>query len=97
MSYLDLPRLHFAGRFLADPSTEDNNPNNFDPRATFSSAPNDPYYVLWNPGGSHVFQFVDATVRSVADAAGTIHANGSADPLIGASVETTDDPYPAKL
>jgi hypothetical protein len=30
LSYLSYPRLHFAGRFQADPSTVNNDPEHFD-------------------------------------------------------------------
>ncbi len=30
MSYLGYPRLHFSGRFQADPSTVNNDPAHFD-------------------------------------------------------------------
>ncbi len=36
MSYLDVPRLHFTGKFQADPSTVNNNDANFDPTARLS-------------------------------------------------------------
>jgi hypothetical protein len=29
MSYLDLPRIHFFGVFIAEPSTINNNPRNY--------------------------------------------------------------------
>jgi hypothetical protein len=88
MSYLDRPRINFAGKFAADPSTIDNDRNNFVVGA--------PLNVLWNPMGTHVFQFLDCTVRSA------VLPNGSSppgDPLVGAPVESPTDvfSYPAKL
>jgi len=46
MSYLDVPRLHFSGTFIAKPSTLNNAPTNFDPANTQP----DPF---WNPNGNH--------------------------------------------
>ena len=57
MSYLSVPRLHFAGQFLTSPSTINNTPDNY----ITSPAPPYPTYppvvraggnvVLWNPMG----------------------------------------------
>ncbi len=44
MSYLGVPRLHFAGTFLARPSTVNNDITNYDP----AQSPLDPG---WNPDG----------------------------------------------
>ena len=45
MSYLIGPRLHFAGTFTADVSTENNYVTHF-------KDPNDPDDPGWNPSGS---------------------------------------------
>src|SRR5262245_26727390 len=99
MSYLDTPRLTFAGRFFADPSTVDNNRNNFNlgvPLNQDPPGPNNNYSVGWNFQGSHVFKFDRCTVRAIDTGSGPATAG---DPLIGGAVESTLDvfKYPAKL
>jgi hypothetical protein len=53
MSYLNVPRFHFAGNFQADPSTVNNNDNNLDPKTTLSNNRSDPGWLYWNPNGTH--------------------------------------------
>jgi hypothetical protein len=92
MSYLDVPRLHFAGRFKADPSTIDNVLDNFNPAVPLTDA-----NVLWNPFGEHVFRISDGAVFGAVDPSGKPRRSASDDPVIGAVVASTDAPYPAKL
>jgi hypothetical protein len=96
MSYLDVPRLNFSGRFAADPSTIDNNRNDFVLGAPLSNDPTSPNWVLWNPMGSHVFELLECTVRSAVLQDGP--ASGG-DPVIGGQLESVLDKYryPAKL
>ncbi|MFI5457372.1 MAG: hypothetical protein ACHRXM_18160, partial [Isosphaerales bacterium] len=84
MSYLDVPRLNFSGGFAADPSTVDNNRDNFVLGAPLSNDPNSPNWVLWNPMGSHVFQFLGCTVRSAVLQDGPAPP---ADAIVGAGLE----------
>ncbi len=88
MSYLSLPRLHFAGIFMTNPSTVNNSACNYNPLVTDP----DP---SWNPDGPAFWQFQDCTVKSV------VYADGSTDPgddpIIGASLAGTDNPSTAKL
>jgi hypothetical protein len=86
MSYLDVPRLHFAGSFVAKPSTLNNTGSNFEPNVT------DPY-VSWNPNGNHYWQFLKCTVQSAVNSDGRVKK----DPVLGAAVLSTDTPSPAKL
>ncbi len=107
MSYLNVPRLHFSGRFQADPSTVNNNDNNWDPTITFTEAsPTDlPGYpdnqqlynnsVYWNPNGTHNWVLLDCTVKGAANDQGAFSAPAT-DPIIGAKVESVS-PYPAKI
>lgn len=90
MSYLDVPRLHFSGIFIANPSTVNNDPANYNPAVTDPSPG-------WNFNGNHYWQFKNCTVRSAVDAAGKLLKATADDPLIGAAVESTDSPTPAKL
>ncbi len=85
MSYLDLPRLHFFGTFLANPSTLDNTPANYNLQP--------PLVPLWNPDGSHAWQFPSCAVQTVVGPSGT----GTGDPLVGTPVASTDSPSTAKL
>jgi hypothetical protein len=76
MSYLDLPRLHFFGSFIAQPSTVNNTPGNYD-----VSVPNpDP---LWNPDGTHFFGLTACKVTGVVLPDGT-----TSDPIVGGAVST---------
>lgn len=98
MSYLDVPRLHFFGQFLANPGTINNILTNFDPDV--------PTRPLWNPNGVARFQLqgknVNGTqlsgvkVRSVMDASGHLITSSAQDPLIGAAV-TSNAQTPAKI
>ena len=60
MSYLQTPRLHFAGKFQADPSTINNDPEHFD-TSKFQSNYNLPgpgaSNGWWNPGGTAAWRF----------------------------------------
>jgi hypothetical protein len=86
MSYLDVPRIHLAGKFFTDPSTVNNDPKHYDPACDRPSP--------WQePNGQHRFQLRDCNVRSVIMADGP----SSDDPLIGATVATTDTPSTAKI
>lgn len=91
MSYLDVPRLHFAGSFTANPSTINNDPNNYsyDPNSNPIGLD-----LAWNPYGDHAWS-VNATVRSFVDSSGTVQTAG--DPLIGASLQSFAAQVPAKL
>jgi hypothetical protein len=88
MSYLDVPRLHFAGGFTADPSTINNTIANYDP-ANLGQL-----NLSWNPYGSHAWT-ISASVRSFVDAGGNVHRQG--DPLLGAACENYAPKVPAKL
>lgn len=95
MSYLNVPRLHFAGRFQADPSTINNNDNNWDPSAQYTNAPPGDltnYSVYWNPTGTHNWKLVDCSIRGAANDRGPV----TADPVIGAKV-LSEGQYPAKI
>lgn len=107
MSYLNVPRIHFSGSFQADPSTVNNNDNNWDPTITFTEESptylpgypdNQQLYdnsVYWNPSGTHNWKLLNCTVSGAADDQGPFNAPG-ADPIIGASVDSVGT-YPAKI
>ncbi|MFD2091496.1 hypothetical protein [Blastococcus deserti] len=94
MSYLGWPRFHFAGTFVADPSTVNNDPVHYD-NDSFDRAKS---WVQggdgwWNPDGRHSFRFENVTVRSA------IGEDGQAvdgDPVVGLRFVTRGI-TPAKL
>jgi hypothetical protein len=90
MSYLDVPRLHFAGKFIAKPSTVNNEPKNFSPKV---KPPVPVSNRNWNPTGNHFWQFLNCKVQSAVTKDGAI----SQDPILQAAVISTDTPVPAKL
>ena len=93
MSYLDVPRLHFSGSFIAKPSTVNNTATNFDPATPSKGG----LVLAWNPYGNHDWQFLNCEVQTAVTADGTVWNAGYPDPIIGAAVSSTDDPVTAKL
>src|SRR5271166_1418 len=89
MSYLNTLRIHFAGQFVAAPSTVNNDVRHFD-NANFK-----PNFQLpgsgttngwWNPQGDHRFEFLcPATAVQYGD--GTVAASGS-DPALMLTVQS---------
>ncbi len=93
MSYLDLPRITFSGKFFADPSTINNDPGNFDPSVVLQDTdPNAPGFESWNPGGSAFFRFLDCRVTGAVGPDGNPLGSGSTDPVLGSAVETPQKP-----
>jgi len=90
MSYLDLPRIHFAGAFQADPSTVNNNLENYRPQNT-SPAPS------WNPSGTARFGLIDCIVRSTDDTSGTRIDSEQPGSIVGARVLSPPAPAMAKI
>ena len=81
-SYLDLPRIHFAGQFTTGPSTINNTSSNYNLANRNPAAPG------WNPDGNAYFKLSDCIVQSVIDD-GT--GDGSTDTLVGQGVASTDN------
>jgi hypothetical protein len=84
MSYLDAPRVHFFGTFFANPSTINNDLDNF--------ALKPPLDVSWNPEGAALFRFLDCRVSSVVSADGTSLAAAAGDPIAQGTVSTALSP-----
>jgi hypothetical protein len=61
MSYLDAPRIHFFGKYFANPSTINDTLSHCD-----LMPPLDP---SWNPNGSAFFDFLDCKVTSAVGVA----------------------------
>ena len=88
MSYLELPRLHFRGRFFSDPSTRNNRKEWYPPDADTSD---DPYRQNWNPGGEHRFELRGCRVGAAWNRAGALLRGEGEDPLLGGEVATPTD------
>jgi hypothetical protein len=88
MSYLDAPRIHFFGKFFADPSTINNTLSNY------SLKP--PLVPGWNPDGSAFFRFLDCKVSSAVGRDGQVLGAGAGDPITQATVATPQSP-PTKV
>jgi hypothetical protein len=96
MSYLDIPRLHFSGRFQADISTVNNDVRYYD-NAKFQ----DKYQTMsgggaWNPEGTGIFRLVDCKITGARTAQGSI-STPAEDPVIGMALENSDDRVFGKL
>jgi hypothetical protein len=91
MSYLDVPRIHFAGKFFSNPSTVDNTPTNYDPANKIKPE--------WNPLGFHHFRLEACKITAaVLDARGALKIAPADDSIIGGSVELSSSlPAPPKL
>jgi hypothetical protein len=96
MSYLDSPRLHFAGWFQADVSTINN-----DVRFYQNSSFVEEYQQLdqngsWNPQGTGIFRLLDCSVTGgyLGDRQITTAAE---DPIIGMTLQNAADRAPGKL
>lgn len=91
MSYLQTPRLHFAGQFQADPSTVNNDPEHFD-TSRFQSNYNLPgpgaSNGWWNPGGTAAWRFFGCTVTQVVYKDGTVCDDPALDPVVGSPVSS---------
>ncbi len=91
MSYLDLPRLHFSGKFMTNPSTINNTPDNFNPENK------EKLEKLWNPGGPADWKFEGCKVTQVSYADGTVAVAKVDDSIIGTPLKSWDFPFPGKL
>lgn len=93
MSYLGYPRLHFSGRFLADPSTVNNTPNNYDPANRETSQ----LELYWNPNGTGIFDLMSCVVTKVVYGPGDEATTPEQDPIVGQTVAAVYTNAPAKL
>ena len=86
MTYLDRPRLHFAGRFQATPSTVNNDVANYLGPVTDSG---------WNPEGGAIWRLVGCRVSGVRHSEAL--PPGASDPVAEALVLDAADRVSAKL
>lgn len=97
MSYLDPPRFHFFGTFLASPSTVNNATENYALDAVYNNNPPsafNPTSTFWYPPGTAFFTMPQASVKSAVDSKGTVSGDG----IVGAQI--TNIPHggpPAQL
>lgn len=96
MSYLQFPRLAFAGQFQADVSTVNNDPRHFD-NATFeahfqefqqadAAGNTKTYNGWWHPTGTAIMRFANCQVTSLRGPNGIQITNPAQDPLLSCSV-----------
>lgn len=87
MSYLDTPRIHFAGQFFTDPSTINNATENYNLDEVYNNnppSPSNPNSVWWNQYGQAFFKIQPGTtVTSAFNEAGQQATN---DPVVGAQI-----------
>jgi hypothetical protein len=103
MSYLNLPRLTFAGYFEADVNTVNNDVRNYDSNvfeARFQTPQvvepggNTEYNGWWNPDGSNAFRLMQCSVTGAAGPGGAARAD---DPALSMRVEVQKGRTQAKI
>ncbi len=102
MSYLELPRLHFAGRFQADTHTINNvgpyyDNTVFEPRFQRVAELPHHYNGLWNPDGSGSFRLRDVRVTGLAFPDGRFAHRPADDPLLGGRLTDDNQRVSAKM
>ena len=80
MSYFSYPRLHFSGKFIADPCTVNNYPGNYDVKGDISKMK-----LYWNPGGTGGFDFEDCLITKVEYSEDHFATTPEEDSIIGQS------------
>ena len=101
MSYVDPPRLHFAGKFEAAVSTVNNDVRHYDDAAfqpnfqQLGTAQNPNGW--WNPTGSGAYRFVNCRVTGAGYGDGSWVSDPGADPVIGMTVAGAADRTAGKL
>ncbi|XP_028403095.1 uncharacterized protein LOC114525846 [Dendronephthya gigantea] len=90
-SYINFPRIHFAGRFHSDPSSANNNPDNFG--AEYFSGMDQG----WNPNGGATWRVVDTRITRVCYANEVCTSGEYHDPLINKKLEDGNLGASAKL
>jgi Ferritin-like len=94
VSYLDFPRLHFAGRFQADVASVNNLPSRYDndafqPRFQWAGVQR---FIDggFNPRGSNAFRLQGCQVTSAWYGAGRIAVSSAVDRVVGGTVAGAD-------
>ncbi len=100
MSYLQFPRLIFSGKFQADPSTVNNDPEHFN---TARFQPNYDEFGQgasngwWNPKGTGAWRFKDCVVTQVEYLDGSVCDDPNLDPVVGMPINSVVDRVEGKL
>src|SRR5262245_1657694 len=96
MSYLDRPRINFAGTFQASPATVNNTPNNYNP-ANYNPDTLKPKDIelYWEPKGDSIFTLVNCKVTTVET--NDYVDDPLVDPLVRAPVAALYTGSPPKL
>ncbi|MEA2890519.1 MAG: hypothetical protein QOI05_1312 [Bradyrhizobium sp.] len=98
MSYLNLPRLHFAGRFQAAPSTVNNDPLHFDNSkfvADYQKYGRGASNGWWNPNGDASWLFIGCKVTAAWT--GYDQAADATDVINTCLIGDSDRSAPAKI
>lgn len=98
MSYLQVPRLVFSGKFSADVATVNNNPGHYnsDEFRTSYQLPGE-QNGLWNPNGGGAFRLTGCTVKRVDYLDGSYCDDPLKDPVIGLPLSSADNRASAKM
>jgi hypothetical protein len=99
MSYLDTPRIHFAGEFQVDISTINNVVGYYDTAAftpQYQELNADGNDGGWNPDGTGIFRLVGCRITG-ARLDGRLITTRDEDPVIGMAIESADDRVFGKL
>jgi hypothetical protein len=92
MSYLDRPRINFAGTFQASPATINNTPNNYNPENyNQNTLKPENIELYWEPKGDSIFNLANCQVTSAET------NDYVSDPLVGAPVAALYTGSPPKL
>ncbi len=100
MSYLNSPRLTFAGEFQADPSTVNNDPAHFNNKtfkSSFQQYGAGTKNGWWNPEGTGNWRLVGCKITSVTYLDGSSTTNAKEDPVIGMNITDANSRVAGKL
>src|ERR1700712_4509831 len=102
MSYLNTPRLTFAGKFQADPSTVNNDVNHFNNdtfQPIYQQLETGPQNLngWWNPNGTGNWRLVNCVVTSVTYKDRTTTSDKAVDPIIGITIIDSNTRVAAKI
>ncbi|MCW3466356.1 ferritin-like domain-containing protein [Chitinophaga nivalis] len=93
MSYLQVPRLVFGGKFISDAPTT----NNIPPFHNLNIFNPDMHQFTWNSGGSGAFKLYGCRVQRVYYKDGTYTEDPALDPVIGMPINGADSQTGGKM
>lgn len=100
MSYLQSPRLQFSGKFQADPSTVNNDPQHFNTpqfQTSYDLPGPGASNGWWNPNGTGAWRLYDCSVKRVYYLDGTFCDDPAQDPVVGLPVTGADGRAEGKI